>query len=153
MKIILLYCIFLATAILNCSCGGNAKKEITVVEKALADSSPVVSSQQHNSASSLDWQGTYKGTLPCADCEGIATEITLNKDNSYLIKTTYLGKENKTTVEKGNFIWNDLGSIVTLTGIKNKPNKYIVGENKLIQLDIDGNKITGSLADKYILKK
>jgi NlpE N-terminal domain len=46
-----------------------------------------------------------------------------------------------------------LGSIITLTGIKNKPNEYFVGENKLIQLDIDGNKITGSLADKYILKK
>ncbi len=28
-----------------------------------------------NSQNSLDWPGTYTGTLPCADCEGIKTEI------------------------------------------------------------------------------
>ncbi|HSH50375.1 MAG TPA: copper resistance protein NlpE N-terminal domain-containing protein, partial [Bacteroidales bacterium] len=27
----------------------------------------------HTSEISLDWQGTYKGVLPCADCPGIET--------------------------------------------------------------------------------
>jgi heat shock protein HslJ len=30
---------------------------------------------------------------------------------------------------------------------------YLVGENRLFHLDIDGNKITGNLADNYILEK
>ena len=34
----------------------------------------------HNSLNSLDWEGTYSGILPCADCAGIQTLIKLNKN-------------------------------------------------------------------------
>jgi heat shock protein HslJ len=106
-----------------------------------------------NSANSLDWPGIYTGTLPCADCEGIATTITLNKDLTYKISTVYKGKSFKIYEDAGKFTWNEAGSIVQLEGITNAPNRYLVGENQLIQLDMDGNRITGSLADKYILLK
>lgn len=52
----------------------------------------VTTIDSHNSQNSLDWQVTYKGITPCADCEGIETEVVLNKDLTYLIKTKYLGK-------------------------------------------------------------
>jgi hypothetical protein len=35
------------------------------------------------SRTSLDWPGTYTGVLPCADCEGIETTITLSVDLTY----------------------------------------------------------------------
>jgi len=107
----------------------------------------------HNSANSLDVEGTYKGILPCANCEGIETEIALNKDLTFVKKSKYLGKDNKVFEENGSFSWNPAGNTITLSGIKNAPNQYFVGENKLQQLDMEGRKITGDLAEKYILTK
>jgi uncharacterized lipoprotein NlpE involved in copper resistance len=107
----------------------------------------------HNSSISLDWAGTYFGTIPCADCEGIKTELTLKKDKTYLLKASYLGEDIQLIEESGTFSWNMAGNMITLSGVKNKPNQYFVGENKLIQLDMEGNRITGSLAKNYVLNK
>lgn len=104
-----------------------------------------------NSMNSVDWQGTYLGTLPCADCEGIKTRIVLNKDFSYTLETMYTGKDNKVFESKGNFKWNKNGSKITLENSEKQ--MYKVGENKLIHLDKNGNTITGELAGKYILEK
>lgn len=108
----------------------------------------------HNSQTALDWQGTYKGIMPCADCEGIETELILTKDLTFVIQTKYLGKgEAKVFEEKGNFIWDKTGGSISLLGLKGRPSQYKVGENKLIQLDMQGNSITGQLAEKYVLIK
>lgn len=108
----------------------------------------------HNSKNALDWAGVYKGMLPCADCEGIETTIQLNKDNTYKIKSEYLGKtqpseEKNVFTESGKFTWTKDGSSVSLEN----GNKYQVGENQLIQLKRDGSKVTGALAKNYILGK
>ncbi|MBB5634923.1 putative lipoprotein NlpE involved in copper resistance [Pedobacter cryoconitis] len=109
---------------------------------------------QHNSMNSVDWDGIYKGIVPCADCEGIETTIVLGKELTYSIKTKYLGKSDaKVFEEKGKFSWDKSGQIITLNDIKDGPNKYFVGENKIIQLDMEGKEITGKLADHYVLKK
>jgi heat shock protein HslJ len=113
-----------------------------------------VLTENDNSKNSLDWNGTYKGITPCADCEGIATEITLNTDLTFTLKTKYLGKgDGKVFEEKGTFTWDKTGSTIILENLKGKPNQYKVGENKLIQLDMKGKIITGALAEKYILRK
>lgn len=36
--------------------------------------------------------GVFTGTLPCADCPGIDTRITLNRDGTYTLDETYQGK-------------------------------------------------------------
>lgn len=108
----------------------------------------------HNSQNSLDWAGTYKGVTPCADCEGIETEIMLNLDLTYVMKTKYLGKgDGKIFQEAGNFVWVKTGGIISLEGLKGRPSQYKVGENQLIQLDREGKVIEGDLAEKYVLKK
>jgi uncharacterized lipoprotein NlpE involved in copper resistance len=108
----------------------------------------------HNSRNSLDWQGTYNGILPCADCEGIQTVILLNSDLTYTLKTKYLGKADSVFESSGTFNWNDSGNTITLNNIENNRSaSYFVGENTLTQLDLKGNKITGDLANSYILKK
>jgi len=106
-----------------------------------------------NSMVSLDWNGTYTGTIPCADCQGIETSLTLNKDKTYLLRTKYLGKGDTFLEKSGNFAWNAAGSTITLAGINNAPSQYLVGEGKLFQLDMSGKRITGDLAEKYVLKK
>jgi len=108
----------------------------------------------HNSQNALDWPGTYKGILPCADCKGIETALILNNDNTYSYKTKYLGKgEGKVFVQKGSFTWDETGGVISLSGMEGKPYLYKVGENTLTQLDIEGYAITGKLASMYILKK
>jgi copper homeostasis protein (lipoprotein) len=38
------------------------------------------------------YAGVYGGILPCADCEGIDTELTLNEDNTFTFIEFYLNK-------------------------------------------------------------
>lgn len=109
--------------------------------------------EAHSSRNSLEWQGSYEGIIPCADCEGISVRIVLNLDETYQANYLYLGKNDNTPETfSGKFSWNDLGSAITLDR-KEFASRYKVGENKLIQLDLEGNPITGELADMYILNK
>ncbi|GHT68088.1 lipoprotein [Bacteroidia bacterium] len=108
----------------------------------------------HNSRNSLNWQGVYKGTTPCADCEGIQTTLTIN-DSTYVLETVYLGKSNEVYKTEGNFVWNKEGSRITLDNEKaNGFNAQIrVGENVLWLLDSKGKQIEGELAEMYELRK
>ena len=149
MKII----IVLAACLLFVSC----KKEIKQVEikpDSIVEVGVDTLSISDNSQNSLDWQGTYKGVTPCADCEGIETEIILNLDLTYVMKTKYLGKgDGKVFEEKGSFVWDKSGGNIILKGSKGGPSQYKVGENQLIQLDMDGKVIEGDIAEMFILKK
>ncbi|MDQ3049901.1 MAG: copper resistance protein NlpE N-terminal domain-containing protein [Bacteroidota bacterium] len=113
-------------------------------------------SQQDGDMSASDWPGTYRGILPCASCEGIQTELTLNKNKTYDLITRQIGKGDMgVKVISGSFSWNKAGTIITLGGIKKdiQPAQYQVTENKVTQLDLTGNVLTGEAADKYILIK
>ncbi len=138
-------------------CFTNCKKEMKEVEiktDTIVKESVVTTIDSHNSQNSLDWQGTYKGVTPCADCEGIETEIVLNADLTFALKTKYLGKgDGKVFQETGSFVWDKTGGIISLEGLKGRPSQYKVGENRLIQLDMDGKVISGALAEKYVLSK
>ncbi|MBE0422740.1 MAG: copper resistance protein NlpE N-terminal domain-containing protein [Lutibacter sp.] len=108
-----------------------------------------------NSRTSLDWPSVYRGVLPCADCEGIETEITLNNDLTYVISSIYLGKNNEAIKENGTFVWDEAGAKIALKNeeANSAANQYLVGENMLFKLDADGNRIEGELKEKYQLKK
>lgn len=134
------------------SCNSGETKQEVITSAIKADSSAIPDAA-HNSANSLDWEGEYKGILPCADCEGIETEITINRDMTYSQKSKHLGKNPDPFMEKGNFEWNKDGNQITLTPEKGESTRYWVAENKIVQLDKSGNKITGDLADKYVLTK
>jgi copper homeostasis protein (lipoprotein) len=108
---------------------------------------------QHTSKNSLDWYGSYAGVIPCADCAGIETWITLNKDLSYRLRTRYLGKDDRVFERQGTFVWEENGNVIYLKDLSEGPNRYHVGENLLFQLDKQGKRITGDLAEKYILRK
>jgi heat shock protein HslJ len=106
----------------------------------------------HTSQSSLDWDGIYRGVLPCADCEGIQKTVYLNKDNSYKLKVKYIGKQDSAKEYSGTFSWNNQGNTIILNE-NTQAVSYRVGENTLTQLNMSGSKITGELANKYVLSK
>jgi len=141
-----------AFAFLLFSCGQKAKQTEEPVEAEVAVETAVVA-DGHAANTALDYAGTYKGVLPCADCEGIETVLTLDNENNYTLKTTYLGKDAAAVEKSGTYAWNKAGNTVILDGITDAPNQFFVGENQVFQLDKEGNRITGDLADKYILRK
>lgn len=113
----------------------------------------VTSTDEHNAQNSLDWAGTYAGKLPCASCVAINVEIILHEDSTY--KQTYVydhGLESDAVISSGTFSWNEAGNTIKLNNAES-PNTFFVGENYLAKLDMEGNRITGDLAEKYILRK
>jgi copper homeostasis protein (lipoprotein) len=107
----------------------------------------------HTSQIPLDWDGTYAGVVPCADCAGIETFIRINQDLSYHIRTRYLGKDDRVFERQGSFTWEANGNVIHLKDLSEGPDRYHVGENLLFQLDKQGKRITGDLAEKCILRK
>jgi uncharacterized lipoprotein NlpE involved in copper resistance len=105
-------------------------------------------------AESSLWSGVYNGFTPCDDCKGIKTTLALNKNNSYLLLSQYVGKSDREIVEKGKFTIDSTGHIIVLTPRNSEQTRqYIFGDNKLVQLDNKGNRITGGEADRYILRR
>ncbi len=137
-----------------CNNNGNSndeKRDTTTTTVGSAEKNET--STGDDARTSLDWAGTYKGTVPCADCEGIETEIMLHSDNTFMLSAKYLGKkDSKVSNSNGKWNWLD-GFKIELEGIENGPSKYFVTEGRIIQLDMDGKKIEGALADKYVLTK
>ena len=108
----------------------------------------------HNSQNSLDWDGVYTSVLPCADCDGIQTTIVLNPDNSYEVRTKYLGKPGEEIVEKGRFAWDAAGRNISLSNVdKSRLSQYMVGENRLMQLGANGKRMSSDVESKYTLVK
>lgn len=118
---------------------------------AASSSDPILADGAHDSRNSLDWAGSYRGVLPCADCEGIETVVNLSRDGSFREHTRYLGKDGPDFSRRGVFAWSDDGSTVTLAG--DPPFPYRVGENHLTRLALDGSAVAGALASRYVLTK
>ncbi|MCX2742609.1 copper resistance protein NlpE N-terminal domain-containing protein [Mangrovivirga sp. M17] len=106
-----------------------------------------------NSTLYIDWIGYYEGILPCADCDGVKTSITLKEDSTYIKKVVYLGKEGEGFEKKGEFEWFDDENKIILDSRGGTPDMYLLGKDKLIHLDNDGSRIEGELEDDYILNK
>jgi hypothetical protein len=104
---------------------------------------------------SVDWAGVYTGVIPAADAEGINVEITLRTDGTYGVTYQYIGKGSDVLAHTGAFKWKTDGSTVVLDVLDTDgiPPYYVVGENTLTQLDMKGKRITGALANNYVLKK
>jgi heat shock protein HslJ len=72
---------------------------------------------------------------------------------TYVLTATYLGKSDTPFRYTGTFGWNDAGNTVILSGLTDRPSRYLVSERYVLQLDMDGNRIGGPLADMYRLAK
>lgn len=137
----------LAAAITLVACGGNQQKK-AVSEKVKADAVKV---DMHDAESSLDYQGTYTGVFPAADCPGIDMRLTLKKDGTYSLHMKYLDRDSEFD-EKGVFTVKE--NLLTLTPSEGgQPQYYKVEENRLRRLDAEKQPVTGALADNYTLQK
>jgi uncharacterized lipoprotein NlpE involved in copper resistance len=138
--------------LVGCKTGENANQAIELVDEIAYSGSLEPWQMSDNSRVSVDWAGVYTGFLPGADNPGIYVQIILNFDETYEVHYHYSGRSDDVFIFTGNFTWDNEGGTITLDNDR-IPSHFRVGENRLFQLDMEGNMITGDLADMYILTK
>lgn len=151
MKRIILSGILIGSIFVSCNKKAETTTETTVTTDTITTKTDTIVDTEHTAQNSLDWNGTYEGVLPCADCEGIKTTIVLNLDGTFKYTSEYINKNHKFDNE-GRLMWHDNGSVVHLKG-KDIDSKLKVVENALILLDTEGNEIDGPLKEHYRLNK
>lgn len=105
-----------------------------------------------NARTSVNWQGTYQGIFPCADCEGIATMLSLNPDMTYALRTRELGKEEIDKKSNGTFTWNKKNSHISFK-IGEQVRTFRVGQGFVQLTQADGRPIKASNPERYYLEK
>lgn len=130
------------------ACNANASKEANT-----RNSDSVMVDSVHQSQSALDWNGVYEGVLPCADCEGIQTQIELKNDQTFVKNEEYLGKKDGKFKTNGKIEWNTNGNDIKLISTDGDTTLYKVKEGMISQLDMDEKEITGEMAKMYDLIK
>ena len=122
-------------------------------ESKTIDSASLKKSESAETAAPPLIMASYSGALPCADCESQAVTLNLMSDSSYQKKTFYIKRNAGPGLDR-----TDTGKWVMkgdtlLLDVKNAPGQYIKSDSGLVQLDMKGKRITGKLADKYVLKQ
>lgn len=133
------------------SCGHKSKKSQPEEVEEIVSESVILGDTADTSQNSLDVDGTYEGVLPCADCDGIKTRLTLvDSTGVYTLVEEYLKDGVKPIETKGKYHWSKDGGTIVLDkdGVQ-----YKVGEGKLFRLDENGKMVKGPLEDDFILLK
>lgn len=99
------------------------------------------------------FRGIYYGYLPCKDCDGIKTTLSLKDKNNYLLVTQYAKTSTREFFEKGKYTWDEKNERVILTPRKGKDSVvrtyYIKDDSSLVLLDSNGKQMKNK--DKYTL--
>ena len=137
--VVLLLCASIAFA-----CSKESKDTATSNAEATASAETIPS----------EFIGTFNGVLPCADCEGMETSLTLNANKTFLKAVKYLGKDTKVFMTKGSYEVDGKTGMVTMSPNDGEsiPNYRMVA-GRMVQLDMSNNIVTGDLSNAYILAK
>ncbi|AMW06301.1 copper resistance protein NlpE N-terminal domain-containing protein [Gemmatimonas phototrophica] len=82
---------------------------------------------------------SYTGTLPCADCGGIATTVALFSDTTYRLREVYEGKGGAPAVSMGR--WKQDGGAIVLEGLGRTVRFAAAGSDTLRLLNQSGKPI------------
>ncbi|MHA4844028.1 copper resistance protein NlpE [Flavitalea antarctica] len=139
----------LSMALVMGACGDSAEQEnnatVVPVPDTPAAQAPVTYQRVITAA--------YAGVIPCADCDGVETNVTLFADTTFELRSAYIGKNPKDTAGlnatiNGKFMMHS--DTVHLEGVQSR---YLKTDTALLQLDKTGKIMTGKSAEKYVLKK
>lgn len=117
---------FLVVAcLLLCACHSNKQKNTT------ADST----AKMPEGFEIKKFSGLFFDTLPCADCPGIATNLYLKPDDSFIMEQAYIGKNIVYNLGK----WSITDSILKLTGTEGISQFTILNHAAIKLLDNEGS--------------
>lgn len=110
-------------------------------------------SETMNNMSPGEMTGTYSGMLPCGDCDGIKTSLSLKDDDTFILNREYLGSKAKNLQVAGNYEYDEKSQMITLENSADGPSKFLMVNGDLWQLDKNSNRIEGDFANRYVLSK
>jgi copper homeostasis protein (lipoprotein) len=90
-------------------------------------------------------QQSWRGILPCADCEGIETSLFLEKDGTWVMNERYQGVTREPSSFGSYGTWARTAEKLVLTDSKGEKSYYRAKGDKLEMLDSEGNPIVSSL--------
>lgn len=99
------------------------------------------------------WPGFYTGTLPCADCPGIDTQLWVRSDSTFVLQQLYIDRD---SVRRGTIgQWHVVNGLMTVGYTGDKPDFYRYTEQGLLMVDEMGaafestaNDVLEKLADE-----
>ena len=83
----------LLTGLFAVSCSKKEEAKAETPQAVEADSAQAQPEEAAKAEAPKKHVGEFSGKLPCADCPGIETKLTLNEDGSFLLDETYLEKK------------------------------------------------------------
>lgn len=90
-------------AITISSCQNSGKTSASAAIDTVVIKDTLSASNKTQSTAMTAIQTRYTGTVPCADCEGIKTVLTLVNE-TYILEETYLGKSDQAIHSKGSML-------------------------------------------------
>ena len=120
----------LLTGLFAVSCSKKEEAKAETPQAVEADSAQAQPEEAAKAEAPKKHVGEFSGKLPCADCPGIETKLTLNEDGSFLLDETYLEKKDGQFNAKGSYEVSEDGAFVTLKEEGNdKPRVFLVEED------------------------
>ena len=141
----------LLTGLFAVSCSKKEEAKTETPQAVEADSAQAQPEEAAKAEAPKKHVGEFSGKLPCADCPGIETKLTLNEDGSFLLDETYLEKKDGQFNAKGSYEVSEDGAFVTLKEEGNdKPRVFLVEEDAayLVEKVGDAKKPEYKLAKK-----
>ena len=86
-------------------------------------------------------QQSWRGILPCADCEGIETSLFLEKDGTWVMNERYQGVRDEPSSFASYGTWARTADKLVLTDSKGEKSYYRAKGEALEMLDREGNPI------------
>ena len=130
----------LLTGLFAVSCSKKEEAKVETPQAVEADSAQAQPEEAAKADAPKKHVGEFSGKLPCADCPGIETKLTLNEDGSFLLDETYLEKKDGQFNAKGSYEVSEDGAFVTLKEEGNdKPRVFLVEEDAAYLVDKVGD--------------
>lgn len=90
-------------------------------------------------------QQSWRGVLPCADCEGIETSLFLEKDGTWVMNERYQGVREEPSSFASYGTWARTADKLVLTDSNGEKSYYRAKGNALEMLDREGNPVASQL--------
>jgi copper homeostasis protein (lipoprotein) len=105
-------------------------------------------------SSENNFSGTFTGTTPCADCPGIKTTVSFNRDSTFIENMEYLAR-NTSFSDTGKWTISDSMITVSFPAKKKSHERFyrIKSDSTIAMLDGNNKEIEAALSKYYILKK
>lgn len=136
---------FIAIALSVASCNNSQQNN---TDTAQVDSLALINETNQT----VEFYGTYEGVTPAAKSQTLKTQLVVNDDQTFILKSEYVGKGDSGRYEEnGNYSVIN-GKVLELTDKNGRKVFYKIQDGSVVLSDPDGNVAEG-MGENYVLNK